>query len=140
MFDSDGEPTTTLRLGESFDFRIDFTSSASLKSPRIILGIDDAMGGRLLSLVTPLNESAPQSVIGPCTVQCKVPHFPLAPGSYTLRLRILEGNGELVNIDHALAISVIDAEAFGSGHGFWAGTCVAPAAWSVHSRLHTLAN
>jgi lipopolysaccharide transport system ATP-binding protein len=132
LIDAEGEPTTTIRLGEPFEFRIDFSAVARLRSPRVILGIDDAVGGRLLTLLTPLNSHAPERIEGPSSLVCRAPAFPLAPGLYSIRLRIVEGNEERLNIERAFLFSVTDAELFDSGHGFWAGVCVANANWAMH--------
>jgi len=131
MLDEQGQPTNAVPLGGLFQLRLDLRPEVELHSPRLIIGIDDALGARLLSLVTPLTNEQFNELRGPRTVVCRVQRFPLAPGVYTIRLRILEGNQERANMAQAMTFSVTDAELFGGGHGFWAGTCVAPAEWSV---------
>jgi lipopolysaccharide transport system ATP-binding protein len=131
LLDDAGNPTNDMPLGGCFHLRIGLRTPRGIVYPTIGACIDDHLGQRVLSLHTPLNEGAIPEVTGDCTVDCRVEHFPLAPGDYWVKLSLLAMGNELDSVEQALRFRVNDGEAFGEGRGFHRGLCVAPSHWSL---------
>ena len=100
--DAEGEPTTFIPLGGLFRARIDLDAEKPITYPAVTIGIDDTMGQRLLSLVTPLSRTVLERIDGPCEVECRVASFPLAPGEYWLKLGLAAADAILVDARHDL--------------------------------------
>jgi hypothetical protein len=98
--------------------------------PTITIGIDDALGQRLLSILTPRTQPVLQRLHGRCEVECRVPNFPLAPGEYWMKLGLACATGEIDDVERVFRFSVTNADAFGEGRGIHRGVCVAPSKWA----------
>jgi hypothetical protein len=133
--DAEGEPTTFIPLGGLFRARIDLDAQKPINYPAVTIGIDDTMGQRLLSLVTPLSRTVLERVEGNCEVECRVASFPLAPGEYWLKLGLAAADVAIDDVERALHFSVLNGEAFGEGRGIHRGVCVAPSTWSAQCRV-----
>jgi hypothetical protein len=131
LLDEEGESTNFIPLGSSFRLRIGLEPARPIDSPVITIGIDDSLGQRLLSLLTPVGHPALARLAGPCQVECEVPIFPLAPGEYWLKLGLATPAEEVDDVERVLHFSVTNADAFGSGRGIHRGVCVAPSRWTV---------
>src|SRR5262249_19306380 len=129
LLDDDEQPTRFIPLGGSFRVRIELHAPRQIEYPAITLGIDDTMGQRLLSLVTPLSRPVLERLDGPCAIECSVESFPLAPGEYWLKLGLAAADVCLDDIERALHFTVTNADAFGEGRGIHRGLCVAPSTW-----------
>jgi lipopolysaccharide transport system ATP-binding protein len=132
-----GETTTFVPLGGTFHLRIVFHAGKTLTSPVIGLGIDDALGHRMLSIHSPVAAGGIDDVYGGCAVDCIGPEFPLAPGTYSVRLALAKGREPLDVLERALRLTVVDADLFGQGRGFHRGVCVARSQWLNVSRVTT---
>lgn len=128
-----GEPTRIVPMGSCFRVRIGLACPYPLDYPTLGMGIDDSLGQRLLSLHTPVSDKGISRVEGRCDLECLIRTFPLAPGSYSLKLALSVNAHDLDSIDRAITFSVVDAEAFGEGRGFHRGVCVAASEWSLRS-------
>jgi lipopolysaccharide transport system ATP-binding protein len=141
LLNEDGEPTNFIPLGGLFRARITVEARTPISYPAVTIGIDDTMGQRLLSLVTPLSRAAVERIDGYCEIECRVESFPLAPGEYWLKLGLAAADVGLDEVERALHFSVMNGDAFGEGRGIHRGLCVAPSAWSViesNSHPHAL--
>jgi lipopolysaccharide transport system ATP-binding protein len=134
LLDEQGQPINYLPLGGVFHLRIGFDVPEPIDYPSFGLGIDDATGQRMLTVVTPLSRVAIERVAGRCHVDCRIAQFPLAPGDYWIKL-VADVAGESIDsVEQALSFTVVDGEAFGEGRGYHArGVCVAPSHWSLVS-------
>jgi lipopolysaccharide transport system ATP-binding protein len=130
LLDENGEPTNFIPLGGAFHLRIGVDALHSLEFPTILIGIDDGMGQRLLSLQTPLSKPVIDTLSGKGVIDCKVAQFPLAPGDYWVKLVVHVVPDEVDSVERVLRFTVTEAEAFGTGRGFHAGMCVAPTHWT----------
>jgi len=133
LLDAGDEPTNFVPLGGLFRARLGLNSPTPIRYPAITIGIDDVMGQRLLSLVTPLSRTVLERLEGACEVECRVESFPLAPGEYWLKLGLAAADVELDDVERALPFSVQNGDAFGEGRGIHRGVCVAPSTWTTHA-------
>jgi lipopolysaccharide transport system ATP-binding protein len=131
LLNEDDEPTSFIPLGGRFRARIVLEARRPIDYPAITIGIDDTVGQRLLSLVTPLTRPVLERLAGQCTVECRVESFPLAPGEYWLKLGLATAAAELDDVERVLRFSVLNADAFGEGRGIHRGVCVAPSHWRI---------
>lgn len=131
LLDETGEPTNYIPLGSAFQLRIGMDVPGVIESPAIGIGIDDTMGQRMLTVVTPVSRVAVERLSGRCEVDCRIDQFPLAPGDYWIKLVIGVATESLDSVERALCFTVVDGEAFGEGRGYHArGVCVAPSRWA----------
>src|SRR5262249_6053611 len=131
LLNEDGDPTSFIPLGGLFHVRITLETEYSIQYPAVTIGIDDTMGQRLLSLVTPLSHAVVERIEGRCTIDCRVDRFPLAPGESWLRLGLAAADVSLDDVERALNFSVMNGDAFGEGRGIHRGLCVAPSKWNL---------
>jgi lipopolysaccharide transport system ATP-binding protein len=131
LLDDRGQPTNFLPLGGLFHLRLGLDAATTIESPTIVVGIDDTLGHRLLSLLTPLTQPVFERIQGKCQVDCRVPNFPLAPGQYWIKLGLRSAVAEVDEVERVMHFSVTDADKFGEGRGIHQGLCVAPAQWTV---------
>lgn len=131
LLDKEGKQTNCIPLGGQLHLRIGLNPDPSIGYPVIGIGFDDALGNRLLSLHSPGHHLELASLNEPCSVDCLIPFFPLAPGEYSIKLALNAHARELESIERSLDITVEDADIFGDGRGFHRGICVAAATWHV---------
>ncbi len=131
LLDENGAPTNYLPMGGAFRVRLTLNPPRPIAFPIVTLGIDDTLGHRLLSLLTPATRPPIESLDGGCTLECRVDRFPLAPGEYWLKLGLATVGEELDEIERAVLFTVVEGDAFGDGRGHHRGVCVAPSSWTV---------
>jgi hypothetical protein len=73
LLNEDGDPTNFIPLGGLFHVRLTLETEYSIQYPAVTIGIDDTMGQRLLSLVTPLSHAVVERIEGRCTIDCRAP-------------------------------------------------------------------
>ena len=128
-----GDPTSHIPLGTLFRLKMRLFSTTTIEVPKIGIGIDTVAGERLLSIHNPTSRRDVDDITGSVTVICDVKQFPLAPGSYVIRIVLTENGQELEAIDNAVQFHIVDGDAFGEGRGFHRGLVVAPSQWSSSS-------
>jgi Wzt-like putative exopolysaccharide export protein len=132
LLDEAGHPTNFVPLGgRPVPPAHRLEASAAIEYPHVTVGIDDTLGQRLLSLVTPLSKPVLERLAGRCEVECRVNNFPVAPGEYWLKLGLATMAAGIDDVERVLHFSVINGDAFGEGRGIHRGVCFAPAKWSV---------
>ena len=131
LVDADGVPTNYVPMGGTLRVRLSLHAARPVAYPIITLGIDDTLGHRLLSLLTPASQPPIESLEGPCELECRVDRFPLAPGEYWMKLGLATVGEEIDELERALIFTVVEGDAFGDGRGHHRGVCVAPSRWSV---------
>ena len=130
LLDEDGQSTSYLPLGSTFNLRILMAPPHPVRHTQIGIGIDTTAGERMLTVHTPLSRQDVGTIDGPTAVYCRIPAFPLAPGEYVIKLSLMETRQGLEALDEALLFHVVDGECFGEGRGFHRGICVAPSTWT----------
>ena len=125
------EPTNFIPLGSQFRLRLGLEAAVAVESPTITVGIDDTLGHRLLSLVTPLTNPILDRIEGSCQIDCRVAHFPLAPGEYWIKLGLRSQVAEIDEVERVMHFTVTNADKFGEGRGIHQGLCVAPVQWTA---------
>ncbi len=131
LLDGQGEPTNFLPIGTRFHLRLMLDAPIAVAAPTVAIGIDDNLGQRLLTLNTPLSNPVLTRLQEPCTLDCIVEQFPLAPGDYWVKLGFGASPDEIDEIERAMRFTVTEGEAFGEGRGHHRGVCVAPSRWKV---------
>ncbi len=130
LIDGEGKTAAFVPMGGKFHLRLTVDCPQSLDFPSVTIGIDDNMGQRLLSLVTPLSQPIVEKLLGTGTLDCVVEQFPLAPGDYWIKLGLSVLSDEIDEVERALRITVTECDAFGEGRGFHRGLVVAPSQWT----------
>jgi lipopolysaccharide transport system ATP-binding protein len=131
LLDEQGEPTNFIPLGGQFRVRLELETDEAFVRPNVTLGIDDALGQRLLSVQMPVTRPVLERLSGKCEVECRVPIFPLAPGEYWLKLGLATTAEVIDEVERVLQFGVVNAEVFGEGRAMYRGVCVAPSQWTV---------
>jgi lipopolysaccharide transport system ATP-binding protein len=131
LLDEGGRPTNFVPLGGRFHLRIGLQIPKPMAWPTMVLGVDDTMGQRMLTVRTPRSHAAIDEIAGPCAVDCRIADFPLAPGDYWIKVALSSQGQEIDSEERALHFSVVNAEIFGEGRGFSRGVCVARSSWSL---------
>jgi lipopolysaccharide transport system ATP-binding protein len=131
LLNDQGEPTNFLPLGGLFHLCLELDAPVLLDSPAITIGIDDTLGHRLLTLLTPMTRPVAEELRGRYQVDCRVPQFPLAPGGYWIKLGLYGSGAEIDEVERVMHFSVTDGDKFGEGRGCGRGICVAPSQWTV---------
>src|SRR5262249_48566804 len=126
-----GQPTNFLPLGGIFHLRLGLETPVCLEAPTITVGIDDTLGHRLLSLITPLTRPVLERLEGGWRVDCRVVNFPLSPGEYWVKLGLRSATEDVDEVERVLHFSVTNADKFGEGRGIHQGLCVAPCQWTA---------
>jgi lipopolysaccharide transport system ATP-binding protein len=129
LLDERGEPTRWLRLGGTFRLRVELGPPQPLDGATVTVGIDDTLGHRLLSVLTPRTRPVLDRLAAAAVLECRVPNFPLAPGEYWVKLGLDCAGVELDQVERVLHFTVLDGDAFGEGRGFHRGLCVAASEW-----------
>jgi len=130
IFDEAGSPSNLLPIGRDLRLRLILDPDRPVKYPRVVVGINDILGYRLMSIQTPANGKSIGAIDGPTTLECVVHDFPLAPGAYVLSLALWENRELIESVPESGAISVVDAPLFDEGRGFLLGVCVARSTWT----------
>ena len=133
LLDAEGEPTNFMPIGGRFHMRLVLDAPIAVDSPTVTIAIDDSLGQRLLSLLTPLTNPVLTRLQQPGVLDCIVEQFPLAPGDYWVKLGISAVPDEIDEVDRALRFTVTEGELFGQGRGHYRGVCVAPPRWTFQS-------
>jgi ABC-type polysaccharide/polyol phosphate transport system ATPase subunit len=125
-------------LGGPLCLRIGLDAPEPIRHPTIGVGIDDAGGQRVLTVLTPHSRVAVERLDGHCAVDCRIPLFPLAPGDYWVKVSVWARGTELDFEECALHVTVVDGELLSEGRGFQRGVCIAPSKWSYvkTDRIH----
>jgi lipopolysaccharide transport system ATP-binding protein len=134
LMDEAGSETSFVKLGGAFRLDIAIDRDVPVLSPSIGIGIDDAMGRRILDLHNPLRGDVLTQLSGKGTISCRVASLPLAPGEYTIKLALSERTEEIDVIERALSFEVINSDGFGDGRGYLSGLCVARSEWTYEGR------
>jgi lipopolysaccharide transport system ATP-binding protein len=136
LLDEQGDSTTFMPAGGRFHMRLVLDAPRAVESPTVTIAIDDNLGQRLLSLMTPLTNPVLTRLQESCTLDCVVEQMPLAPGDYWVKLGVSAVPDEIDEIDRAMRFTVTEGDLFGSGRGHHRGLCVAPSKWTFQPLPH----
>ncbi|HUE69831.1 MAG TPA: ABC transporter ATP-binding protein [Pirellulaceae bacterium] len=131
ILDDDGNESSTVPVGGRFHLRIGVESPTPLVRPIFGVGIDNQLGQRVLSLLTPVHDCPTISAEKKTSINCVVPLFPLTPGTYSLKCSMALNGHEIDWVDPAMHFTVTDGNLFGEGRGAHRGYCVAPSQWEI---------
>ena len=130
LLDEAGVPTGFVPLGGPFRIRIGFRAPQLLKSPLILVGFEDAMGQRILTVRTPRSRLAVAALEGECSVDCRIDPFPLAPGDYSIKISLADRGEYWIDwVEPPCGSASGTATRSARGVGHLNGTCVAPSHW-----------
>lgn len=84
-------PQGVAKTGELLTLRIQYESTAELKSPAFVVQIKDATGDEMLRLSTmPISGFAIESLFKRGEVTLSIPSLPFVPGSYSIDIGVVE--------------------------------------------------
>jgi hypothetical protein len=110
------ELITTFCPGDDLVLEIDLDSATSINEPTLGVGIDNAMGARIFSLLTHFSGCNWPKLERATTVRCTVPSVSLVPGRYFMSLSVGNTYDTLMDaITHAASFSVEENDYFGTG-------------------------
>jgi lipopolysaccharide transport system ATP-binding protein len=113
---SNGEPTTRLFSGDDLIIELDLDSPVSISEPTLGIGIDNARGTRILSVLTHYAGCDWPKLDRPTTVRCTIPAIHLMPGRYFMSLSMGDHyNTWMDAIPHAASFSIEQNDYFGTG-------------------------
>src|SRR5262249_33714794 len=99
VVDEEGQPTRPLPLGSTLRLRLRLSLPRRIQFACIGVGFDSRSGERLLTVHTPTLGNALDVLDGNCTVACTIPHFPLAPGEYSVKVALTAKRAQLDVVD-----------------------------------------
>jgi lipopolysaccharide transport system ATP-binding protein len=130
VLDGNMRPAAHVPVGQELRLRITIDADSRIVAPRLYVGIDDLLGHRLLTLQPPIEFEALNQLTRRTVVECIMPNFPLAPGSYIVNLAMLENRQIIEHLRECGTITVVNAPLYEEGRGFERGVCVARAIWT----------
>lgn len=131
LLDENGESTLTVAMGRSIKIRFRVETEQPIENPVFLVGFENLLGGRVLTVFSPKNSKSLSTLNGLCEITCDIGSLPLAPDDYGIFLALLSGSKVLEGIPVELYFSVRNADTFGDGWGYTKGTCVARADWHL---------
>jgi ABC-2 type transport system ATP-binding protein len=125
--DTDGQPVTTLRSGDSLRIHLEINSHLRIESPVVRIQIETVSGELVWSTTTQRGAATLRVLDGPATAELAIPSLPLAEGTYYLSAAITDatGNTEFDHCQHWAKIHVVDGPV---GDG---GVVAIPSVWSI---------
>jgi len=131
VVDDDSNSVAFIPLGGDCSVRILVNHSTGVRYTTVGIGIDNALGQRMLTVFTPCDFNAGQSSRSIQEIRCRIPRFPLAPGEYSVKCALAQLGHEVDSVENAVHFMVADGNAFEAGRGFHRGVCVAPCEWTA---------
>jgi lipopolysaccharide transport system ATP-binding protein len=86
-----------------------------VKNPRIGIGINDQLGGRLATVGTFYNVCDIGTLSGKSSIRCSIPSLPLAPGEYPIKVALAVDTKDLDVSENDFRISVIEIDYYNNG-------------------------
>lgn len=129
LTDDAGQSLPYVEVGRAMQFRLLVSPRRRILDPRIRIGIDDMSGHRLFTVQPPLRSDAVGAIEDPIWVVCRIPEFPLAPGTYAVSISIAENREILEEIKSLCSLCVENAELFNEGRGFSTGILATRSEW-----------
>jgi lipopolysaccharide transport system ATP-binding protein len=116
IMNSAGELSSRLYPGDELILEIDLDSPFAINEPTLGVGVDNALGARIFSLMTYFSDSSWPKLEGLTTVRCTVPAVSLVPGRYLMSLSAGDTYNQLMDaIPHAASFTIEPNDYFGSG-------------------------
>lgn len=122
-------------IGATLEFRVRCYAERTVHCPALGIGIDNAMGQRLLTLHS---SGDPQgrllrSVRGEYEITCRLKRWDVVPGDYRVKFS-LQGDGETFHVlDPAFSFTVLPTDFYGNGGRLGRGLVVCPHEWGMES-------
>ena len=131
LVDETGASTRNVPMGSPLQIVLRAQSSKPFEFPNFMVSIDNAVGQRMLTVMSPKTEGALPSLYGICDIKCDLDRLPLAPGEYFVQLALRKAGSYLEETDYLLSFTVRDADTFRDGWGAGRGACVTPSRWRM---------
>jgi len=116
--DEAGIEQAAFRTGDTVEIRIDVTAALPIEQPLFSLGISDGRPGTLILCPMPVDAHAPEILIGPRTVSCRINRLPLLPRVYQAWCSVRSGRGDQEILDWQV-VGAFQVAAGPTGNG-WA--------------------
>ncbi|HEX3053172.1 MAG TPA: ABC transporter ATP-binding protein [Aggregatilineaceae bacterium] len=127
----------TFSIGEPIRLEIGIYSDNAISDPQLGIGVDNALGQRIFTVSTRIQDISLPSIQGSATIVCELPVMMLAPGRYMLKLAFGAHLEDLDVITGIAGFEVLATDYFGSGRLFDArqGVIYVTPTWSFHQNL-----
>ncbi len=110
-----GNPVFEVLMGSSVKICFRFKLTRALVNPGFGFGIENSDGQRIFSLSNYLvNSNTIEKLLEGIAV-CYIPELPLLPATYLISLSIVEDHRWVDYIEHALTLTVVPNDVFGTG-------------------------
>lgn len=86
-----------------------------VKNPRIGIGINDQLGGRVATVASYYSNSEIGSLTGRSSVRCMIPSLPLAPGDYPMKVALSSETKDLEVLENEFRFSVLQTDFYNNG-------------------------
>jgi lipopolysaccharide transport system ATP-binding protein len=116
IMNGDKEPTATLFAGEDLVLEFELNPPRAIANPTLGIGVDNAMGLRVFSVITYYSDFEWSRLDRPSVVRCTIPRIKLLPGRYQLNISV--GNVYNQHVDaiyNAASFSIEPSDYFGTG-------------------------
>ncbi|HSE20836.1 MAG TPA: ABC transporter ATP-binding protein [Pyrinomonadaceae bacterium] len=116
IMNGDKEPTPTLFAGEDLILEFDLNPRRAITNPTLGIGVDNATGLRVFSVITYYSDFEWTKLDSPVVVRCTIPQVKLLPGRYQLNISV--GNVYNQHVDaiyNAASFSIEPSDYFGTG-------------------------
>ena len=130
-FDDDGQPLGTISAGQAVRFRIDYHATEPTRGLVIALNLYERDGDILLNLNTEDVGLVFDCDVGPGSVECAVPFFPLRAGSYVGNLYCAASGIVTDWVVPGFGIRVEDGDVHGTGRLVSQGRIACKYVWST---------
>lgn len=137
ILNSSGELTSSLYPGDDLILEFDLDSPFAINEPTLGVGVDNAMGARMFSVMTHYSGCEWPKLESATTVRCTVPSVSLVPGRYLMSLSVGNTYNTLMDaITHAASFSIEENDYFGTGRSLTAdlGVVLAQSRWEFKTK------
>ena len=132
--DSKGAHLTNLFSGQDVTLRLLFDSKEEIGQAVVDVGIENSLGSRVALLSNLLVGQDLEMHRSSAEVLCRIPALPLAPGEYSLTIKLSGPVGAIVWAPNSVSFRVETGDFFGSGkmlEKWWLGSTLIRHDWSV---------
>ncbi len=111
----DGSTCSVFPIGSDIFIEVDLEIEHVVQRPQMGLGVSNALGTRLFTVMPKFSGSELPSVVGSVTIRCLLKQVMLCPGRYYLKLTFGDGHGDRESVENVPAFEMAATESGGSG-------------------------
>jgi lipopolysaccharide transport system ATP-binding protein len=134
FLDARGQPLNTVFCGQEVVLRMIFETRQDVGQAVVDVGIENSLGIRVALLSNLLVGEDLQLRGSSSEVLCRIPSLPLAPGEYSLSIKLSGTLGQIIFARNSVPFRVETGDFFGSGkmmEKWWLGSTLIRHDWTV---------